>query len=163
MRALWQKFLFSRKPRKTWTQESGPIEILSRHCIYSSISSHKKRPDGYSREACYKNLLYTLEPNKAKITYFLDLAKGGRSDHFLRDTDPVVEFHAGSEANSFLRVLDYVEKLDLAPQTILYFVEDDYLHREGWIDVLLEGFQVPGADYVTLYDHRDKYLSLIHI
>ena len=44
---------------------------------------------------------------------------------------------------------------DFHPDTILYFVEDDYLHRTGWLDVLFEGMQV--ADYATLYDHNDKY------
>lgn len=135
----------------------GPIQIFSRHCIYSTISQHKKRFESFSREACYRNFLYTLEPQKAKVTYFLDLAKGTRGDHFLRETDPVVEFKGGSEASSFLQLLDYVEKLKLHPQTIVYFLEDDYLHRDGWIDILLEGFQVKGAEYVTLYDHRDKY------
>ena len=33
-----------------------------------------------------------------------------------------------------------------------YFLEDDYLHRPGWCDVLLEGFTVNNASYVTLYD-----------
>ncbi|MBS0625728.1 MAG: hypothetical protein JSS32_06730 [Verrucomicrobia bacterium] len=135
----------------------GRIQIFSRHCISSCISQHKKRFDQFSREICYRNLLYTLEPQKADITFFLDLAKGKRADHFLRETDPVVEFRGGTEASSFLQLLDYVEKLKLHPQTVVYFVEDDYLHRDGWIDILLEGFSVEGAEYVTLYDHRDKY------
>ena len=45
----------------------------------------------------------------------------------------------------------------LDPETIIYIVEDDYLHRAGWIDILLEGFSIPDVSYVTLYDHKDKY------
>ena len=41
--------------------------------------------------------------------------------------------------------------------TIIYLLEDDYLHREGWSKVLLEGIALPSVDYVTLFDHRDKY------
>ena len=87
----------------------------------------------------------------------MDTAKG--TDHFLRRQAKyfVLEIQEGSEAGSFLRLLDHIESLQLAPETILYFVEDDYLHREGWVDVLLEGMQLPGVDYVTLYDHQDKY------
>ena len=54
-------------------------------------------------------------------------------------------------------MLDYVTNKKFHPDTILYFVEDDYLHLPGWLDVLLEGFSIPEADYVTLYDHKDKY------
>ena len=159
MMNVWRRFFSA--PKLQATPFSGKIEIFSRHCIFSSISQHKKRFPNFTREACYLNLLETLDPFQANLTFFLDLAKGPKKDHFLSQekTHPVIEIEEGSEAGSFLRLLDYVSALDLDPETILYFVEDDYIHRPYWLDVLSQGFQVPGADYVTLYDHRDKYFA----
>jgi len=133
------------------------VEIFVRHCIASEISAHKKRFPGFSRELCHRNFLETLDERRANVTYLLDTAKGKREDHFLEGA--VVEIREGSEAGSFLRLLDYVEGKKFAPETILYFVEDDYLHRPRWLDVLCEAFTVPGVDYATLYDHKDKYFS----
>ncbi len=149
--------MFWRKKRVSPPSCSGPIEIFARHCIYSSISQHKERPQGFSREACYQNFLDTLDPAKAHVTYFLDTAHGSLQEHFLSGAKRVVQTRSGSEAQAFLDLLSYVEHLSLDPGTILYFVEDDYLHREGWLDVLREAFDLPDVDYVTLYDHRDKY------
>ena len=39
----------------------------------------------------------------------------------------------------------------------VYFVEDDFLHLPKSCEILKEGIQK--ADYVTLYDHSDKYLN----
>lgn len=41
--------------------------------------------------------------------------------------------------------------------TIFYFVEDDYIHRKGAKQILIEAFRDLDASYVTLYDHPDKY------
>jgi glycosyltransferase involved in cell wall biosynthesis len=128
------------------------IEVFVRHCLYSSASAHKKRPVDFSREACHQNLLDTLD-SRVNVTFFLDTAHPG--DHFLKNQAILIK--EGTEAGSFLRMLDHVEKLPLHPDTLIYFLEDDYLHRPGWVDVLFEGFSTC-ADYVTLYDHRDKYM-----
>lgn len=150
---FWSRKKKGEPPR----EEIGKIEVFSRHCLFSSISQHKKRPPQFSHERCYENLLATINSEKANLTFFLDIARGPREKHFIREE--VVETHQGSEAGSFLALLDHVIALDLPPETILYFVEDDYLHRPGWVEILQEGFTLKGADYVTLYDHRDKYFD----
>jgi hypothetical protein len=137
----------------------GKIEVFSRHCIASDASAHKKRPAFFSHEICYQNLIKTIDRTKANLTLILDAAKGSKQDHYLAN-EPCIEIQEGTEAKAFLRLLEHVAKLDLHPGTILYFVEDDYFHKPGWVDVLKEGFQVPEADYVTLYDHNDKYSPL---
>ena len=41
---------------------------------------------------------------------------------------------------------------------IVYFVENDYLHKDEAPKILEEGFSL-GANFVSLYDHPDKYLD----
>ena len=154
-------FFSSPPTRESPPPHTGKIEVFSRHCITSSISQHKKRLPGFDRAKCYRNLLATADLARVNFTFFLDTARGDPRGHYLYPPGGiegvVVELSEGSEAGAFLRLLDFVEKLSLDPGTILYFVEDDYLHRPGWIDILEEGFQIEGADYITLFDHRDKY------
>lgn len=40
----------------------------------------------------------------------------------------------------------------------IYFVEDDYIHKQDALTVLMEGLK--RFDYVTLYDHLDKYTQV---
>jgi hypothetical protein len=136
----------------------GKIEVFARHCYFSKISSHKERPPGFSQEKCFRNLLATIDRSKANLTCFLDAPQ--YVPHFV-DThdDPVIRFEMGSEASSFLYLLDHIASLSLHPDTLIYIVEDDYLHRAGWTGLLLEGFSIQEADYVTLYDHSDKYFD----
>ena len=59
-------------------------------------------------------------------------------------------------AGSFIYALDCV--LNLPNDEIVYFVEDDYLHNNNRSNLELVVRQgLSFSDYVTLYDHPDKY------
>lgn len=51
--------------------------------------------------------------------------------------------------------------LELNDNETVYFVEDDYIHRTNAETVLNEGIDL-GADFVTLFDHPDKYVDGIN-
>lgn len=139
----------------TFWKSKPKLEVISRQAFFSDVSQHKKRIPGFSHEKCYRNLLETFDFSRANLTFLFDRARGPLSEHFLKNEKNVIQIQEGTEAGSFLRLLDHVSTLDLYPETVLYFVEDDYIHRPGWLEVLLEGMEL--ADYATLYDHKDKY------
>lgn len=153
--------LFRKASPNIVTPYQGKIEVFSRHCLFSKISHKKKRLLGFSKEKCYRNLIETMDPAQANITHFLDLSNGDPSGHFL-PPEKTVEIREGTESGSFLRMIEHVTALPIHPETIVYFVEDDYIHRAGWVNVLKEGFSIPNIDYVTLYDHHDKYFYPIY-
>lgn len=62
----------------------------------------------------------------------------------------------GHGAGTFNLALD--EALTLDDDEIVYFIENDYLHKPNSQKILEEGFEL-GAPFVALYDHPDKYLD----
>jgi hypothetical protein len=72
--------------------------------------------------------------------------------------DPVNirKVNIGHGAGTFNLALD--EALRYDDSTIVYFVENDYLHKPNSDKILEEGFSL-GYDYVALYDHPDKYIN----
>lgn len=63
----------------------------------------------------------------------------------------------GSGAQSFNRALDIA--LGYGMSDIVYFVEDDYVHKPMWAKLLADALLYVEADYVSLYDHPDKYMN----
>ena len=133
------------------------IRIFQRHCNFSTNSEHKPRPEWFDREKIFDSLIISLN-NKIEFTAFHDSGNGEIEDHFLSNKNVnKISMKGGNDAQSFLNLLNYVIKQNYNDEDIIYFLEDDYLHKPGWIDILLEGFEYIGADYYTLYDHPDKY------
>lgn len=62
----------------------------------------------------------------------------------------------GHGAGTFNMALD--EALMYPDDEIVYFIENDYLHKPQSKEILEEGFNL-GASFVSLYDHPDKYLE----
>lgn len=69
----------------------------------------------------------------------------------------VADVHTTQLGNSasFRYALDLALRLN--NEAVAYLLEDDYLHRADAPKFLLEGLQ--RADYVSLYDHPDKYME----
>jgi len=61
----------------------------------------------------------------------------------------------GHGAGTFNLGLDWALKQD--ENTIVYFLENDYIHKPNSNNIIIEGIEL-GADYVSLYDHPDKYI-----
>ena len=132
------------------------IEVFVRHCNFSSHSAGRKRLPTYSRELCYYNLKRTSNKDFVNITFLID---GDINKHFLKNEKDykVAGIKGGSEPRSFQSSVEYISKCDFSDETIIYLLEDDYFHRDNWVKIMLEGFEIK-ADYVTLYDHKDKYV-----
>lgn len=150
------------------------ISIYSRQCTYSKVSANKQRPEWFSREKCFDNLVKNFHDfdTRFKIVYDGKIAKDSYLNRYLEDkrTYPNMsheEIQAGSEGSSFQALLNIIMKDNLPDDEIVYIVEDDYLHKDGSIKVLRDAFRLHAIDYVSLYDHPDKYdpnyLSLHHI
>lgn len=130
------------------------LTVINRQCNISNISLNKSRPAWFDREKCF-NSLYQELPSSVDFIVFFDGTP--EEDHFINSYDVnVVKIDCGSGSNSYKKSLDYAlsRKSDL-----FYFVEDDYLHKPNWFNILLEGYE-KNFDYFTLYDHSDKYSIL---
>lgn len=68
----------------------------------------------------------------------------------------LIEINVKSNGKSFIYCLNLALKFDL--DEVILFQEDDYLYHVQSEKIIGEGIQI--ADYVTLYDHPDKYHNL---
>jgi hypothetical protein len=136
------------------------INVYLRHCYHSKIqqSPGKQRPDWWDKEKVFQNFKNTLNPETTNYTIIYDEHHGKIDYTFLSKENNVHIINSGGEAKSFLETLKYIQTQGHQADDIIYFLEDDYIHRPNWYEILIEGFNL-GADYVTLYDHGDKYME----
>jgi hypothetical protein len=135
------------------------IEVFLRHCYTSKVNlSGANRPDWWDKEKVFENFKNTLDPETTNYTIIFDECYGKQDDTFLKDEE-VVTINCGKESESFCKTLDHILSQNYDDDTIIYFLEDDYVHRPEWGKVLMDGFILP-THYVTLYDHGDKYQEM---
>jgi hypothetical protein len=130
-----------------------PIEVFLRHCYYSKLQElpDRTRPSWFNKIKVFENFKNTLNPDLVNYTIVYDEFYGNINKTFLSQEKSVEIIKCGSESDSFLSTLDIIQSKNINDDTIIYFLEDDYLHRPGWCDIMLEGFAI-GSHYVTLYD-----------
>lgn len=130
----------------------------------SDKSYEKTKLIGASKEKCLMNFCQAFsriifpegaDTTVAPIRILADRCDRGTIKLLTESGLPVTITDLGN-AGSFRKALDLA--LEYEPNELVYFCEDDYLHLESAPTLLEEG--IKRADYVTLYDHPDKYTRL---
>ena len=141
---------------RDWTER--PIDLGALHVFYrlSDGSYDKLKPDYISKRICLENFLSNF--SRENFTLIADNVVDDTWEMLGREFAgiKIERTSFGNGAASFNRALDLA--LKLPQEDIVYFVEDDYLHCPNSRDVLLEGMRL-GTDYLTLYDHPDKFMD----
>jgi len=122
----------------------------------SDTGYKKEKPDYIDNEKCLKNATkvfkdtdwYIIADNVSKETSDM-IEKYKSKDHLCYTS-------RGNGAATFNLALS--EALTYNDDDIVYFIENDYLHKPKSQKILEEGFTL-GASFVALYDHPDKYMT----
>ena len=123
-----------------------------------SDAGYKKiKPSFINNENCLKNALSVFPFEKHDWSII--------ADNTSEQTNIMMEKYLPSEsiyytsiksgAGTFNYALDMALKFD--KNDVVYFLENDYIHKTNSDVILLEGINA-GGDYISLYDHPDKYI-----
>ena len=124
----------------------------------SDTGYNKVKPAYINNEACLRNAIEMFPWFEHNWTILADniseetrgMIKKYISEKFITDVS------VGHGAGTFNLALD--KALTYDDDEIVYFLENDYLHKQNSDKILLEGFNT-GYSYVALYDHPDKYID----
>jgi len=127
---------------------------------YNILGNQKGRPKFFDFEKCFVNLLNTIEGKNVDLHVVMD---GRPETNFVNKyKDKVTQFHqieAGKDQVSFFKTWEIAKNIETEDNDLIYFLENDYIHVDGWVDKIIELFSTYNLPhYVSLYDNKDKYL-----
>ena len=121
----------------------------------SDAGYNKVKPDYINNEKCLANA--TKEFDDSIWSVIADNVSSDTNDMIQKyvTRDCILYTEKGNGAATFNLALD--EALTYDDDEIVYFIENDYLHKPGSQKIIQEAFEL-GAAFVSLYDHPDKYM-----
>lgn len=122
-------------PDGTQIAKARPAYVTKRNCLINFLAAFG-----------LDNLIVIADNVKTETVQWLTSVVG---------QDRIHETRYGSGAHTFLHAANMAAQLD--DDAAVYFVEDDFVHTHDAKRILLEGLHI--GDYVTGYDHRDKYID----
>lgn len=123
------------------------------HIFYrlSDKGEIKEKMPSVNNKSCLENFLQNFAP--ASIDLIADNVTDETFTWLKKYNVKKIHRTALGNVGSFWYCFQLAQTLPV--NDYVYFVENDYIHKENSFSVLLEGLKL--ADYVTLYDHPDKY------
>ena len=125
----------------------------------SDAGYNKVKPEYINNELCLKNA--TIVFKDANWNIIADNISAETNDMIqkYKSRDHIDYVSVGHGAGTFNLALDLALKYN--DDEIVYFIENDYLHKPDSEKIIQEGFSL-GASFIALYDHPDKYLDPSH-
>jgi hypothetical protein len=122
----------------------------------SDTGYNKTKPDYINNEACLINALNTFSTEKHEWLVIADNVSEATKQMLERYVLNIKYVSVGHGAGTFNLALD--EALQSLDDEIIYFIENDYLHKPNSGNIFKEGFDLDPS-FVSLYDHPDKYMT----
>lgn len=124
----------------------------------SDAGYNKVKPAYISNESCLKNFCNVFHDYIYDIHVLADNCNQSTLDMVKKYIDPVniEKVSVGHGAGTFNLALD--KALTFQDNEVVYFLENDYLHKPKADFMLMQAFETIKPDYATLYDHPDKYM-----
>jgi len=137
-----------------------PKRTIGKVVLYYRICEKgypKEKPDYITKEHCLENAVKAFPLNKVEWHVLADNISDMTYQMILKyvPAETVKRVSVGHGAGTFRMV--YEEALLQEDDVLVYFLEDDYLHIPHSLDFLKEAAECNYTDYLTLYDHPDKY------
>jgi hypothetical protein len=133
------------------------IHIFYRHYSIQG-NDQKNRPEWFDFEKCFINLLNTIENHNIDLHIVMD---GKIKDNWInkyKNKFTSHEIQAGNDYESAMQTYHLAYSIVKEKDDIIYFLENDYLHQLDWVKKVIDLFSTySNLNYVSLYDHNDKY------
>ena len=135
------------------------IHIFYRHYNTEKNNKHNKvRPEWFSYEKCFINLLNSIKNHNVDLHVVFD---GDYEDNFIKKYYTYFTLHEineGTDIGSFFKTFEIIKKQNIPDYDLIYLLENDYLHTDDWIQKINEITINNEYNYISLYDHLDKYI-----
>jgi hypothetical protein len=134
------------------------IHVYYRH--YNVSGREPYRPEWFSYEKSTINFIMSAGCGSRKDIITTNLVMDGNINP---DKDFILwnyvhSIKAGSDWESFRQTVEIIKNNNhIDKNDLIYFLENDYMHVENWIDKVIELYSTYKVGYVSLYDHNDKY------
>lgn len=114
---------------------------------------------GYTWKHCFDNFIKNFKPTSDELIVYIDNSEENTINYVSSICrDKGFKYKLTNDGNAYGFYVVAEDALNNEDNTIIYFVESDYLHRTGSKEALFEIFSTYAKNsYATLYDHPDKY------
>lgn len=126
----------------------------------SDAGYSKVKPKYINNRNCLWNAVNTFQNVDFKDWTIIADNISEETDVMIQDyipRDRIEYVSVGHGAGTFNLALD--KALTFDGNEIVYFIENDYLHLPGSQRIIEEGLEEIGSDFISLYDHPDKYID----